>query len=172
MATLGQVAEVVTEQLRERLERLVSAVENDMPDFTEIAGEADSVAEFADMVAELYADLEHRLQRGLQGADRRDDGDAEAARPQAERSSRRRSQPAQSEPSDADVTKEELLEQARELHVEGRSSMTKEELARAVEEEESVTKDELLDRARDAHIEGRSSMTKDELREALHEAGA
>jgi post-segregation antitoxin (ccd killing protein) len=70
------------------------------------------------------------------------------------------------------VTKEELLEQARDLHVEGRSSMTKEELAQAVEAEESVTKDELLERARDANIEGRSSMTKEELRDALHEAGA
>lgn len=153
MATLGQLGEAVTEQLHERVDRLVSAVENETPDFTEIANVADAVAEFAHTIGDVYLDLERRLLGGLEG----DDGERPGA---------------QSESSTDDVTKEELLEQARELHVEGRSSMTKEELAQAVEAEESVTKDELLERARDAQIEGRSSMTKEELRDALHEAGA
>jgi post-segregation antitoxin (ccd killing protein) len=154
MATLEQLGEAITEQLRERVERLVSAVEDDAQDFTAIANVADSVAEFADTVGDIYTDLERRLLGGLEGSD----GEQPL--------------PAQSESADDDVTKEELLEQARDLHVEGRSSMTKEELAQAVEAEESVTKDELLERARVANIEGRSSMTKEELRDALHEAGA
>jgi len=163
MATLEQLGEAVTEQLRERVDRLVSAVENDSPDFTEIANVADAVAEFADTIGDVYTDLERRLIGGLEG----DDGGA-----QERRSRTQEPQAAQSESETEDVTKDELLEQARELHVEGRSSMTKEELAQAVDAEESVTKDELLERARDANIEGRSSMTKEELRDALHEAGA
>ncbi len=70
------------------------------------------------------------------------------------------------------MTKDELLERAREVNVQGRSSMTKDELAEAVEAEEGRTKDELLERAQRAGIEGRSSMTKDELRAALTEANA
>ena len=167
MATLGQVGEVITEQLRERVDRLVSAVEKDMPDFTEIAVVADAVGEFADTIADLYSDLERRLLDGL----KTDDG-AQTARAQRPRTRREQPQRSQGESASDDETKEELLEHARELQVEGRSSMTKEELAQAVEAEESVTKEELLERARDAQIEGRSSMTKDELREALHEAGA
>jgi hypothetical protein len=172
MATLGQLGEVVTEQLRRRVERLASAVESESPDFSEIANGADSVAEFADAIADLYTEIERRLLGGLEGGDADDAG----RRPRAQRrQSQRRQQeqpPAQHEPARDDVTKDELLEQARELHVDGRSSMTKEQLAQAIEAEESVTKDELLDRARDAQIEGRSSMTKEELREALNEAGA
>jgi hypothetical protein len=163
MATLEQLGEAITEQLRERVDRLVSAVENESPDFTEIAGVADAVAEFADTISDVYTDLERRLIGGLEG-------DLGAA--QERRSRTEQPQAAQSESASEDLTKDELLEQARELHVEGRSSMTKEELAQAVEAEESVTKDELLERAREAHIEGRSSMTKEELRDALHEAGA
>lgn len=161
MATLGQVSEVITEQLRRRLDRLVSAVGNDMPDFREIAIAADALGEYADTVADLYTDLERRLLDGP-------DGGAQTERARKPRSRRQQPQPTQ----DEDATKEELLEQARELHVEGRSSMTKDELVQAVEAEESVTKEALLDRARDANIEGRSSMTKEELREALHDAGA
>src|SRR5206468_525212 len=49
-----------------------------------------------------------------------------------------------------DVTKEELLDRAREVNVHGRSSMTKDQLLEAVEAEESLTKEELLERARQA----------------------
>ena len=159
MATLGQVGEVMTEQLRERVDRLASAVEDSGSDFGEIASLADAVGEFADSIAELYVDLERRLLGGGDGDEREPD------EPQ-----RRRAPKPQSNADE--VTKEELLEQARELHVEGRSSMTKEELAEAVEAEEGVTKEELLERAREANIEGRSSMSKEDLREALHAAGA
>jgi hypothetical protein len=172
MPTLGQVGEVITEQLRERVERLVSAVESDTPDFGEIATVADAVGELADTIADLYTDLERRLLSGLEANG--DGGNGDAQESPARKPRRRRQQPqrTQAEPEPESVTKEELLEQARELHVEGRSSMTKDELAEAVEAGESVTKEELLERARDAHIDGRSSMTKEELREALHEAGA
>ena len=160
MATLGQVGELVKTQLGERVDRLVSAVEDSTSDFTEITRRADAVAELADAVAELYSDVEQTLLRAL------DDG----TRSEPERRPRRpqrSSEPAG--PTDDDATKEELLEQAREVHISGRSSMTKEELARAVEAEQSVTKDELLERAREAEIEGRSSMSKQELRDALGE---
>jgi paraquat-inducible protein B len=167
MATLGQVGEVITEQLRERVDRLVSAVEDDMPDFSKIARGADAVGELADTIADLYSDLDRRLREGLNGGDRDEQQQQQQQQPR-----RRRQQSSQSESAADDTTKEELLEQARELHVEGRSSMTKDELAQAVEAEENVTKEELLERAREANVEGRSAMTKEELREALHEAGA
>jgi hypothetical protein len=169
MATLGQVSEIITEQLRERVDRLVSAVESSAPDFTKIANAADSVGEFADTIADLYLDLERRLLGGQNG-----DGDAREARAQSPqpRPQQQQRQRMDGESASDEPTKEELLEQARELHVEGRSSMTKEELVEAVEAEESVTKEELLERAREANLEGRSSMTKEELRDALHEAGA
>jgi hypothetical protein len=168
MATVGQVGEVITEQLRERVDQLVSAIENDTPDFSAIATVADAVGEFADTIAEIYTDLEHRQLGGLNG----DDGNAQQFRTQKQRSRRQQASSTLSESAAEDVTKDELLEQARELHVEGRSSMTKEELAQAVEAEENVTKEELVERAREANVEGRSSMTKEELRAALHEGGA
>lgn len=166
MATLGQMGEVITEQLRERVDQLVSAIENETPDFSAIATVADAVGELADTIAEIYTDLEHRLL-----GDDRDNGNAQQSRTQEPRSGGQQPSSTQSESTAEDATKDELLEQARELHVEGRSSMTKEELAQAVEAEESVTKEELLERARDANVEGRSSMTKKELRAALHEGG-
>jgi flagellar motor protein MotB len=152
MATLEELGESVSEQLRQRVDRLVSAVEDETADFTDIASRADAVAEFADLVAEIYGELEQMLTRDPSRQERRKvDGAAD---------------------EDGEKTKEDLLEQARELNVHGRSSMTKDELAEAVEAEERVTKEELLERARDAEIEGRSSMDKDELRAALRDAGA
>jgi hypothetical protein len=152
MATLGQVHELVTTELRERVDALVSAVD-DEADFGQVARLADEVGELVDTIAGIYGDLEQALAR----------------QPKGERTATPKSR--QETSSDDETTKEELLEQARELNVEGRSSMSKEELAEAVESAESVTKEELLDRAREAGVEGRSSMTKDELRKALQEAG-
>jgi hypothetical protein len=43
MATLGQVGELVTSQLRERVDRLVSAIEDDSLDFAEVTRLADTV---------------------------------------------------------------------------------------------------------------------------------
>jgi hypothetical protein len=152
MATLGQVGEVVTERLREEVDELVEAVGEEAPDFSQVSSLADSVGELADKVGAIYREIEQALAGGDDGEDSgRQDGNGSAAE---------------------DVTKDELLERAREVNVQGRSSMTKDELAEAVEAEESQTKDDLLERAQQAGIEGRSSMTKDELRTALNEANA
>ena len=171
MATLQGIGELATGQLRDRVEQLVAAVEDDAADLAEVARRADDVGELADIIGAMYMDIEQRLLSGLRGPDasrRQGDGG------QRDRSSRpaeqRQQRSEQDDSSDDDVTKEELLEQARDLDVEGRSSMSKEELAQAVEAEQSLTKEELLERARDAGIEGRSSMSKDELRRALHDA--
>jgi hypothetical protein len=164
MATLGQVGDLVTEQLRERVDRLVEAVEEEAPDFSEVSRLADSVSELADKVGAIYREVEQALGGGQQDdfSARRGDGD----------DSRSQNGNSSNSPEAEDVTKDELLERAREVNVQGRSSMTKDELAEAVEAEESQTKDELLERAQQAGIEGRSSMTKDELRAALTEANA
>lgn len=156
MATLAQVHELATTELRERVDALVSAID-DEADFGQVAGLADEVGELVDAIAGIYGDLEQTLTRG----------------PKTQRAAAApKSRPRQDESAGDEPTKEELLEQARELNVEGRSSMSKDELAEAVESEESVTKEELLERAREAGVEGRSSMSKDELRKALQEAGA
>jgi hypothetical protein len=148
------VGERAAEQLRERVDELVSAIEDGSADFADVARLADTVGEAADTVGDIYREVEQLLFRPQQD----------------DRQTERREQ----RPDDGDAaveeTKEELLERARELDIEGRSSMSKQELAEAVETEEAVTKEQLLERAREAGIEGRSSMTKDELREALHAA--
>jgi hypothetical protein len=168
MATLGQVGELVTTELQERVDRLASEMD-DAPDFTEVARLADAVAEFADKTATIYLDLEQTLMSGLHG-----DAPAQAEGnqpPRNQKTGRRREQrPDENGSTVEDVTKEELLEQARGVNVHGRSSMSKQELAEAVEAEESQTKEELLERAREAEVEGRSAMTKKELRKALNQA--
>ena len=170
MATLAQIGERVTTELHDRVDQLVSAVEDEAVDFAEITRLAEGVGEFAGTIEEIYGEIEQMLVRGLQRQPSSEDGDAgsQQERPE-EPQEERRHQPSEGNGSKADeVTKEELLERAREMDVEGRSSMSKEELAKAIEAEESLTKEELLSRAREAEIEGRSSMTKEELRAALH----
>lgn len=174
MATLGQVGEFVTTELQERVERLVSEMEEDAPDFGEVARLADAVGEFADKTATIYLELEQTLMGRLHG-----DAPAQAEGNRAPRSQKKgrgreqhQQRPAANGSSVEEVTKEELLEQARGVNVHGRSSMSKQELAQAVEAEESQTREELLERAREAEIEGRSTMTKKELRKALNEADA
>jgi post-segregation antitoxin (ccd killing protein) len=173
MATLQEAGGVLTKQLRERVERLVSTIADDGADFGDVARLADAVGELADTIAATYMDLEQRLMDGLFGGSRsgRDDGEPELEHEQEKQPrDEPRSQRAEQDGGAAeDMTKEELLERAREVGIEGRSSMSKHELAEAVEAEESVTKEELLERAREAGIEGRSSMTKEELRHALRE---
>jgi hypothetical protein len=170
MATLEQAGQLVTKKLRERVDRLVSAVEGEAPDFAEIVRLADAVGEQADTIADVYTELEQILSRGLHGGSdsHRDEDESQEKR----RDEQRRQRSEQNGSTVEDVTKEELLDRAREVNVHGRSSMSKEELAQAVEAEESLTKEELLERARNAGIEGRSAMTKDELRKALREADA
>lgn len=171
MPSLSEVEELVTTQLRRRVDRLVSAVEEDSPDFTEVALRADAVGELADTIAGLYSDLEQTLTQRLQG-----ESGSSSERGRSQQQPRQPRQPRRERNGSGDsgdeATKEELLERARKVNVEGRSSMSKEELQEAVEAEESVTKQELLERAGEAEIEGRSSMTKEELREALNDANA
>ena len=173
MASLEQVGELVTTELQERVDRLVSVLKEDTPDFGEVAGLADAIGEVADQTATIYLDLEQTLMRGLHGDVAQAESN-EQPRNQQQGSRRERRQQRTDENGSAveDVTKEELLEQAREVNVHGRSSMSKQELAQAVEAEESKTKEQLLERARDAEIEGRSGMTKKELRQALNQANA
>jgi hypothetical protein len=168
MATLKQAGEFITTELRERVDELVSAVEDEAQDFSEIVRRADAVGELVDAIGETYGDLEQTLMRALQRGSGSGPEDDDAQQEQ----DAGRQQQAGPDGAEEDVTKEELLERAREMNVSGRSSMSKEELAQAIEAEESLTKEELLERAREAGIEGRSSMTKEELREALREGGA
>ena len=174
MASLKEAGELITEQLHERVDRLASAIEDEAPDFAQITRLADAVGELADLIGATYYDLEQTLMRRLQGdAGSKIDGrDSRQAQKEESRGEEQHPQTGQNDPTAEDVTKDELLERARESNVHGRSSMSKEELAQAVEAEESLTKEELLERARKADIEGRSSMTKDELRKAVNEAGA
>jgi hypothetical protein len=156
MATIQHVGEVATAQLRERVDRLFSAIEEDSSDLAEVSRLADAVGELADRISEIYTEIAQTLVVPQPGQ-----GQGQASRGSG-----------QNDSADEELTKEELLERAREVNVPGRSSMSKEELAEAVEAEESLTKEELLERARDAGIEGRSAMSKDELRKALREANA
>jgi hypothetical protein len=204
MATLEQAGKLVTKELQQSVDRLTSAVTEESPDFLQIVRLADAVGEAADAVAEIYADLEEALQRGLRDESKSNGDEQERRSPQkreqqssqkqAQQSSRKREQQSsqkqeqkkeeprarqqqekQTEQNGSpaeEVTKEDLLERAREVNVHGRSSMSKDELVEAVETEESQTKEELLERAREAGIEGRSAMSKDELRKALREANA
>jgi hypothetical protein len=151
MARIGEVGERAATQLGERVDELMSAIEDEGADLAEVTRLADAVGEAAGTIAEIYREVEQVLFRGR----RRGTG-------------AQQKEPSDDEGSGEEATKEELLERARDLDIEGRSSMSKQELAEAIEDEESVTKEELLERAREAGIEGRSSMTKDELREALH----
>jgi hypothetical protein len=173
MATLKQAGELITTELRERVERLVSAVEDDAVDLTEIALLADAVGELADAISETYIDLEQTLMRAVHGQSGSEpqEGDSRQEQQEQGRGAQQQQQPAQNGGTAEDVSKEELLVHAREVDIPGRSSMTKEELAQAVETEESVTKEELLERARQADIEGRSTMSKQELRNALRQTG-
>jgi hypothetical protein len=127
MATLRQVGELATTQLRDRAGQLVEA-------------------------------LEETRARASSGS-------------RAHAAGRRRSR-GRNDAAEDELTKDELLDRAREVNLQGRSSMSKDELAEAVEAEESLTKEELLERAQEADIEGRSSMSKQEFRKALNEAGA
>jgi hypothetical protein len=153
MTTIGEVGERAAAQLGERVDELMSAIEDEGADLSEVARLADAVGEAAGAIGEIYREVEEVLFRSPR----------RGAEPQRE-------EPSADEGGTEEATKEELLERARDLDIEGRSSMSKQELAEAIESEESVTKEELLERAREAGIEGRSSMTKDELREALHAA--
>ena len=71
------------------------------------------------------------------------------------------------------LTKDELLDVARDRDLPGRSRMTKEKLAAALHEHfrsadpARMTRDEMYGRAKEQEIPGRSTMSKDELADAV-----
>ena len=157
MATVGQVGQLVTAELRERIDKLEAVVEDGGTDLAEVARIADELGELVHTIGPTYREVERMLSPALRG-----DFSPEHQDRQREEGSSAVNR----------LTKDELLERAREANVQGRSSMSKEELAQAVEAEESLSKDELLERARQADLPGRASMTKEELRTALHDPRA
>lgn len=79
------------------------------------------------------------------------------------------------------LSRDELVERAKELAVTGYSSMNKDELKSAIlkaynedtpEGLKQLTRDELYDKARELGISGRSKMNKDELAQALRKSDA
>lgn len=83
MATLGQVGNLVTRQLREQVEELVEAVEEEAPDFSEVSRLADGVAELADRIGAIYREVEQALageQRDDPGDSRRQEEDSNGRR--------------------------------------------------------------------------------------------
>jgi len=173
MASFEEMGDLLTTELRSRIDRLVSAIGDDDADFADISVLAHEVASIAAGIEETYGKVE-RLFRALR------EPNSDYDRPRNERigSGAEQSpgewqhQPERDTPAPDEVTKDELLERARAANIHGRSSMSKGELADAVEAEESLSKAELLARARRAGIEVRSSMTKDELRAALSNVSA
>jgi hypothetical protein len=162
MAALKDVSKVV-EELEQRVRRLDEEVaRGGTDDLVQVIGLADEVAEFADSLASTFAQIDEALSRRLE------DARAGAKKRQTRRPSagRRAARPATADAED-EPTKSDLLEQAKEAAIPGRSSMTKDELAEAVESHEQLTKDELLERAKAAGITGRSDMSKRQLIEAL-----
>jgi hypothetical protein len=127
---------------------------------------ADNVAEYADSLATTFAAIDEELRRRLSDAKAGAPG-AQAKR-QVRRSGARSGATRTKTPKTTEEsTKAELLEQATEAAIPGRSSMSKEELVEAVEAREELTKEELLERARALDIPGRSEMTKQQLLKAL-----
>jgi hypothetical protein len=174
MATIRDAAQVA-QQLQELAARLHSELTDGDVDFTAMARLADDLGESADRLASAFAAMDEALLQRLPGqAAERESGDGDEGGGRGGRRQRqrqRRQEPAQRGGDDEDSeTKEELLERARQVGIEGRSAMSKEDLRKAVEAEESISKEELLERARQADIPGRSEMTKEELREALRSA--
>src|SRR3954451_23188429 len=136
MATLEQAGEVVTKQLRERVDKLTSAISEGAPDFLDVTRLADAVGEAADTVAGIYSDLEQTLRRGL-GGDSDSNGEQQSESSQEQRreqpqkqkqeeargrqqEQKQEQQSEQNGSSSDDVTKEELLERAREVNLHGR----------------------------------------------------
>jgi hypothetical protein len=169
MATIRDAAQVA-QQLQELAGRLHSELTDGDVDFTAMTRLADDLGESADRLASAFAAMDEALMQRLpgQGGEReaREGDEGRGGRRQRQR--QRRQEPAQRGGDDEDSeTKDELLERAKQVGIEGRSAMSKEELRKAVEAAESLSKEDLLERAREADIPGRSEMTKEELREAL-----
>jgi hypothetical protein len=165
MAALKDVSKVV-EELEQRVRRLDEEVARGGADLLQVIGLADEVAEFADSLASTFAKIDEALRTRLEDARAGADGGGKKRQTRRPSAGRRAARPATAED---EPTKSDLLEQAKEAAIPGRSSMTKDELAEAVESHEQLTKDELLERAKAAGITGRSDMSKRQLIEALRE---
>ena len=165
MATLREAARL-TEELEELAVQLNREMTEGDVDFTEMVRLADELGESADSLAATFSAIDEALTQRLPGLAGGEEAEAEEERETRGREGQPREQSGRAE-TDEGPTKEELLERAKDLGIQGRSSMTKEELAEAIQSAEQPSQEDLLDRAREAGIEGRSSMTKEELREAL-----
>ncbi len=104
----------------------------------EIVRRADAVGELADAVAEIYRDIDQRLERGLDNGSGLTTKTRRLCTVKAPTTSRRRicsSAAREVEvPGRSSMTKEDLLERARDAGIEGRSTMSKKELRKALRE--------------------------------------
>ena len=188
MASLKDVTTLVDE-LEQVVGRLSDEVARGSTDFLQVVGLADEVAEFADSLASTFSAVNEQIGRRLadasgntgrrtQSQSRRGPTNRQQQSGRAKRQPQRRKpnrqtksdgarRSAASAPPTEEPTKTELLEQAKEVGIPGRSEMSKDELAEAVEAQERQTKEELLEQAQAAGIPGRSEMSKQELLEAL-----
>lgn len=181
MASLKEAA-AVTEQLEELAGQLHAEVVEGRLDFGEATRLADQIGELADAIAAAFIAIDEAFTRGL-GEPRAEAAAREKTRTRGARGTRSREQKAkaggstENEPTKpehddassapAELSREDLLERARELEIAGRSTMSKEELGAAIETAQQVSKEELLERAKEVGISGRSSMSKEELAEAV-----
>ena len=181
MASLKDAA-TVTEQLEELAGHLHAEVAGGRMDFREMATLADQIGESADAMAAAFMAIDEALARHL-AEPRGDAAVHEKPRARGAQQKRGREQKAKASGADeeapakaqrddassplADLSREDLLERAREFEIAGRSTMYKEQLVAAIESEAHVSKEELLDRAKEAGIPGRSNMSKEELADAV-----
>lgn len=193
MASLKDAA-AVTEQLEELAGQLHAELTEGRTDFGEMARLADEIGESADSIAAAFIAIDEALarrlaesrgataaQRGSQktraGDEKVETGDStdqaiRAGREKTSDSAAAASASVKREGDDtssplAELSREDLLERARDLEIAGRSRMSKEELLSTIQSEEQVSKEELLERAKEAGIPGRSTMTKEELADAV-----
>ena len=155
-------AAAVTAQLDELAGQLHAEVTEGRMDFGRVARLADEVGELADAIAGAFIAIDEAVTQRLEEPRGEAAAGAKTRRPRADRDKAADSgASAKRERDDAssqleELTRDDLLERARELDIAGRSTMAKEELVSAIESEGQVSKEELLDRAREAGIPGRS----------------
>lgn len=167
---MKEFSEVVTEELEQRIRRVREAIAGGDADLAQLVALSDEVAELADSMASTFAAMDETFVAMDEELGRATEAQAVAGRvaeKRKPRSKRRRASSAIRGKAADEPTKAELLEQAKEAEIAGRSSMSKEELAEAVETQEHLTKEELLEQAKAAGIPGRSEMSKEELLEAI-----
>lgn len=174
MARLSDAANL-TDELERRVRRLREEIAQGESDLGQLVVLADDVAAYADSLAARFAAID----RQIVGLAEVKPGSSPGEKPpsqrrktkrQSGRGGQRRRSSTLRRTEEPTVT--ELLEQAKEAAIPGRSSMSKDELAEAVEAQEQQTKDELLEQAQALGIRGRSEMSKQELLEAVRAEAA